>query len=289
MQIFTLFDAQMRAFHSGHHAVADLTIGFQSRLLSATAGLGETCDYVFLRAGEVQPEFVAQRPEWWACLRGGLRMSAPRRGSLLTGGGELFAPATGVPIQVRATVDTILVRTVAQDAAAAPVLLPAGAHRCTLGEVGADDPEGMAGASPGGVAALPSPSGMRPEFVQLDDAGGDWAQRLRARGLRWALCYRGAAGLYWHGPEVPAAGVAAFLQPGALYAPDANETCRLDVLMPGTALLCCFGPPGGRGSESEDGNESDGGNESEGGNGQAARCAGGLARERASTPALVAA
>ncbi|MCY1355096.1 hypothetical protein D3C81_1107480 [compost metagenome] len=285
MQIFTLFEAQMRAFHSGHHAVADLTIGFQSRLLSATAGLGETCDYVFLRAGEDQPEFVAQRPEWWACLRGGLRLSAPGRGSLLTGGGELFAPATGVPMQVRAVVDTILVRAVAQDGAAAPVSLPAGARRCTLGELGADDPDGMAGASPGG-AAPPSPSGMQPEFVQLDDAGGDWAQRLRARGLRWALCYRGAAGLSWHGAEAPAAeeldeaDEAAFLQPGALYAPDANETCRLDVLMPGTALLCCFGPPGECG---------DRGNEVEGGTGQAARCAGGLARERTGTPALAAA
>jgi len=279
MQIFTLFEAQMRAFQSGHHAVADLTIGFQSRLLSSTAGLGETCDYVFLRAGEAQPEFVAQRPEWWACLRGGLRMSAPGRGSLLTGGGELFAPATGVSMQVRATVDTILLRAVAQDVAAAPVSLPAGACRCTLGQLGANDPGGMAGASPD-ESALQSQAGMRPEFIQLDDSGGDWAQRLRARGLRWALCYRGAAGLYWHGPEAPAADEAAFLQPGALYAPDANETCRLDVLMPGTALLCCFGPPGGHGAR---------GNENEGGTGQAARCPGRLPRERIDTQALVAA
>ncbi|MFJ4290057.1 hypothetical protein ACIP1U_09750 [Cupriavidus sp. NPDC089707] len=279
MQIFTLFEAQMRAFHSGHHAVADLTIGFQSRLLSATAGLGETCDYVFLRAGEAQPEFMAERPEWWACLRGGLRMSAPGRGSLLAGGGELFAPATGVPMQVRATLDTILVRAVAQDVAAAPVSLPAGACRCTLGKVGADDPDSIDGASPGG-GALRSLSGMQPEFIQLDDSGGDWAQWLRARGLRWALCYRGAAGLHWHGPEASAADNAAFLQPGALYAPDPNETCRLDVLMPGTALLCCFGPP------CEHGNR---GNEGEGRIGQATRCAGRLARERADMPALVAA
>ncbi|WP_444633709.1 hypothetical protein [Cupriavidus oxalaticus] len=285
MQIFTLFEAQMRAFHPGHHAVADLTIGFQSRLLSATAGLGETCDYVFLRAGEAQPEFVAQRPEWWACLRGGMRLSAPGRGSLLAGGGELVAPATGVPMQIRATVDTILVRAVAQDVAAGPVWLPAGARRGTLGKVGADDADGMAGASPDG-SALQSPSGMQPEFIQLDDSGGDWAQRLRARGLRWALCYRGAAGLYWHGPEAPAAdesdesGEAAFLQPGALYAPDANETCRLDVLMPGTALLCCFGPPRQHGER---------GSENEGGTGQAARCPERLPRERADTPALVAA
>ena len=291
MQIFTLFEARMRAFPSGHHAVADLTIGFQSRLLPATAGLGETCDYVFLRAGEAQPEFTAQRPEWWACLRGGLRVSAPGRGSLLTGGGELFAPATGVPMQVRATVDTILVRAVAQDAAAAPVSLSAGARGCKLGEVGADDPVGMAGAARGG-GALQGPSGMRPGFVQLDDTSGDWAQRLRASGLRWALCYRGAAGLYWRGTESAAADEAdeaAFLQPGALYAPDANETCRLHVLMPGTGLLCCFGPPAGRGNQSEGGNDRAGGNENEDGNGQAARCTGGLARGHASMPALVAA
>ncbi|BDB23627.1 hypothetical protein Tamer19_27120 [Cupriavidus sp. TA19] len=281
MQIFTLFEAQMRAFHSGHATVADLTIGFQSRLLPATAGIGETCDYVFLRAGEAQPQFVAERPEWWACLRGGLRLSAPGRGSLLAGGGELFAPATGMPMQVRAMVDTILVRAVAQGAEAAPVSLPAGARRCALGRMGADEPEGMAAvAAVGGAALLQDCSGMRPEFIQLDASGGDWAQRLRARGLRWALCYRGAAGLYWHGPEAPAADDEAFLQPGALYAPDANETCRLDVLMPGTGLLCCFGPPGELGDRGE---------EDEGGTGQAFRCAGRLAGERAATPALVAA
>lgn len=128
MQIFTLFEARMRALHSGRHTPADLTLGFQSRVLAASAGLGDTCDYVILCAGETQDAFVADRNEWWGCLRGGLRLSAPGHDCLLMGGGELFAPARGMPMQVRAMADTILVRAVPQqqDDAAPVVSLPEG-------------------------------------------------------------------------------------------------------------------------------------------------------------------
>lgn len=252
MQIFTLFEARMRALHAGRHARSDFIPGFQSRLLAASAGLGSTCDYIFLCAGEAQAEFAARRHEWWGCLRGGLRLWSPGRGSLLIGGGELFAPAPGVPMQVQAMVDTILVRAVPQGPADAsrPVALPAGGWHCALGglaAVGANGPEGLEG-----MHVLPADEvqaegwqpeqGMRPEFIQLDQSADDWAQRLRARGLRWALCYRGAIGLRWHGELVRAGGEMAFLQPGTLYAPDPHESCRLDVLLPGTGLLCCFGP-----------------------------------------------
>ncbi|AQV93400.1 hypothetical protein BJN34_05770 [Cupriavidus necator] len=259
MQIFTLFEARMRALHADRHAPSDFIPGFQTRVLAAAAGLGSTCDYVFLCAGEIQPEFSANCHEWWGCLRGGLRLSSPGRGCLLLGGGELFAPAPGVPMQVRATVDTILVRAVPQDLpdASRPVALPAGGWHCALGgiaAVGADGPEGMEG-----LHVLPADvllaqgrqaeQGMRPEFIQLDPSDDDWAQRLQARGLRWALCYRGAIGLHWHGALARPGGDMAFLQPGTLYAPERHESCRLDVLLPGTGLLCCFGP----GDEPEEG------------------------------------
>ncbi|UDM49486.1 hypothetical protein [Cupriavidus sp. MP-37] len=251
MQIFTLFEARMRASDADRRAPSDFIPGFQPRLLAATAGLGCTCDYVFLCAGERQPEFSADCHEWWGCLRGGLRLSSPGRGSLLVGGGELFAPAPGVPMQVQAVADTILVRAVPQDPGDAmrPVAMPAGAWQCALGAlapVGAGTgTDGVAG--PDALADLPdadgwpAQQGMRPEFVLLDGLVDDWGRQLQARGLRWALCYRGAIALHWQGALVLGGGDMAFLQPGALYAPDAHESCRLDVLVPGTGLLCCFG------------------------------------------------
>lgn len=255
MQIFTLFEARMRALHSGRHTPADLTLGFQSRVLAASAGLGDTCDYVFLCAGETQSAFVADRNEWWGCLRGGLRLSAPGHDCLLMGGGELFAPARGMRMQVRAMVDTILVRAVPQqqDDAAPAVSLPEGARCCALGSIAAIGTE-EAGGEPGQDTGGPG-YGAQPEFIQLDPSVDDWSRRLQARGLRWALCYRGAIGLHWHEAHAHAGVDVAFLQPGAIYAPDPHESCRLDVLLPGTGLLCCFRPGdgmavGGRGSRS---------------------------------------
>ncbi|WP_432259666.1 hypothetical protein [Cupriavidus sp. TMH.W2] len=270
MQIFTLFEARMRALHADCHAPSDFIPGFHTCVLAAAAGLGSTCDYVFLCAGEIQPEFSANCHEWWGCLRGGLRLSSPGRGCLLLGGGELFAPAPGVPMRVQAMVDTILVRAVPQGPADAsrPVALPAGGWHCALGGIaaaGATGPEGMEG-----IHVLPADvlqvevgqarQGMRPEFIQLDPSDDDWAQRLQARGLRWALCYRGAIGLHWHGALARAGGDMAFLQPGTLYAPERHESCRLDVLLPGTGLLCCFGP----GDEAEEGDAARGGRRADG-------------------------
>ncbi|SOY56436.1 hypothetical protein [Cupriavidus taiwanensis] len=270
MQIFTLFEARMRAIDADRCAPSDFLPGFQPRLLAAAAGLGCTCDYIFLCAGERQPEFSADCHEWWGCLRGGLRLYSPGRGSLLVGGGELFAPAPGVPMQVQAVADTILVRTVPQGPAEAscPVAMPAGAWQCALGAlapVGAGaDADGMAG--PHVLAGLPdadgwqAQQGMRPAFVQLDGSVDDWGRHLEARGLLWALCYRGAIALHWHGALVRSGGDMAFLQPGALYAPDAHESCRLDVLVPGTGLLCCFGG----GDATQDGEAARGGRRADG-------------------------
>lgn len=130
-----------------------------------------------------------------------------------------------------------------QDNAACAVSLPEGARRCALGSIAAVGTE-EAGGSPGqgtGGAGY----GVQPAFIQLDPSVEDWARRLQARGLRWALCYRGAIGLHWHEAHAHAGVDVAFLQPGAIYAPDPHESCRLDVLLPGTGLLCCFGPGDG--------------------------------------------
>lgn len=248
MQIFSLFEARMRAFDADRRAPSDLIPGFQSRLLAAAAGLGCTCDYIFLCAGERQPEFSANCHEWWGCLRGGVRLSSPGRGSLLVGGGELFAPAPGVPMQVQAVADTIMVRAVPQGPAEAAraVAMPAGAWH---GALGAMAPAGAEGATAAQAPAdapetegRPAQQAVRPEFVQLDGSADDWGPRLRARGLRWALCYQGAVALHWHGALALAGGDMALLQPGSLYAPDPQESCRLDLLSPGAGLLCCFGP-----------------------------------------------
>ncbi|ODV43140.1 hypothetical protein AWV79_19890 [Cupriavidus sp. UYMMa02A] len=239
MQIYSLFDAPMRAFSHDRAASADLHIGLHSRLLPPCAGPGSTCDYVFLQGGQTQQVFVARRGEWWACLRGGIRVAAPDHEPVLIGSADMFAPTPGLPMQVHAVLDSILVRIAPDDIPwhvdARPyedTLLQGELLRCSLGCVAAiGDGAGPALEIADG-ATRPVPR-MQAGFAQLQ-AG----ECLLAGGLSWALCHRGAFCLRWsQGGE----SYLNFVQPGTLFAPDPHESYSLEVLLPGTGLLYCSG------------------------------------------------
>ncbi|SDD25386.1 hypothetical protein SAMN05216345_107158 [Cupriavidus sp. YR651] len=199
MQIFSFSDAQMRGAMPPHPSTPDLRVGFQLCVIPATAGLGHTCDYVFLRAGDLQPTFVTGRPEWWACLRGGVRILAGDRELALLGGGDVHTPAPAHPVEMQAVLDSILVRAVPRADGAAGVV----------------------------------------DFVEIAPGEPDWAQQLQARGLMWAVCHRGALCLQWRPSRPGAEVHTAYLQPGMAFAPDSHDDFCIDALMPGAGLLCC--------------------------------------------------
>ncbi|WP_423196554.1 MULTISPECIES: hypothetical protein [unclassified Cupriavidus] len=212
MQIFSLFDAQMHgataspdttfltpsvppAFTSG------LRIGFQLRIIPASASLGNTCDYVFLRAGETQPAFSMNsgRTEWWACLRGGLCIREAGREVALLGGGDVFEPAPGRGLELQALLESVLVRVVADLAA------PCGPGECALIDVGE----------------------------------GDWARHQHAQSVRWAVCYRGTLKLQWRPERDDSQAHIAYMHPGTAFAPDPRDVFTLEALLPAGGLLCC--------------------------------------------------
>ena len=239
MQIYSLFDAPMRSFSRDRAASADLHIGFHSRLLPACAGPGSTCDYVFLQAGQSQQAFMATRGEWWACLRGGIRIAAPGHEAVLIGCADMFAPVPGMPMQVRAALDSILVRVVPDDSSAPGDTtsfedtllqgeLSCGALGClaTMREDVSDELELVYGGT------RPTPV-MRAGFAQLP-AG----ECVQVGGLRWALCHRGVLCVRWsQGGE----NYLNFIQPGTLFVPDPHESYSLEALLPATGLLFCSG------------------------------------------------
>jgi hypothetical protein len=239
MQIYSLFDAPMRVFSRSRAASADLHIGFHSRLLPACSGPGSTCDYVFLQAGQSQHAFMARRGEWWACLRGGIRIAAPGHDALLIGGAEMFAPVPELPMQVRAVLDSVLVRVVPDDSSAhgdatsfEDTLLQGELSCGTLGCVATlrDDIGGELDFVRGGTQPT---QGMRAGFAHLP-AG----ECLQVGGLRWALCHRGVLCVRWsQGGET----YLNFMQPGTLFVPDPGESCSLEAWLPATGLLYCSG------------------------------------------------
>ncbi|CAG9165497.1 hypothetical protein LMG23992_00507 [Cupriavidus laharis] len=237
MQIYSLFDAPMRAFSHGRAASADLLIGFHSRLLPPCAGPDTTCDYVFLQAGQTQQVFVAGRGEWWACLRGGIRIAAPGHEPVLIGSADMFAPTPDLPMQVHVVLDSILIRVAPDDspssADARPsedTLLQGEVLRYSLGCVAA------LGNEAGPMLEIadgesPAAASRHAGFAQLQ-AG----ECLLASGLRWALCHRGALCLRWRqGGE----NYLNFVQPGTLFVPDSHESYSVEVLLPATGLLYC--------------------------------------------------
>lgn len=225
MQIFSLFAATMRGAGLSKPCSSDLLIGFQARLIPWSAGLGSICDYVFLRAGEVQPMFVPESAERWACLRGGVRVGASGSGAMLLSGGDIFSPCPGQPVAVQALLDTMLIRMVPQRAPAAA-------------------------AWPDGVPAQPEiveDDGPYAAFVALHAGDTGWGRRLGAEGVRWGVCHVGTLRLQWWPAQDGGALQEAYLQPGSAYAPDPGEHYCIDALLPTAGLLCCAHQPPVRG------------------------------------------
>lgn len=239
MQIYSLFDAPMRSVSRDRAASADLHIGTHSRLLPACAGPGNTCDFVFLPAGQSQRAFAATRGEWWACLRGGIHIAAPGHGAVLIGCADMFAPMPGMPMRVRAVLDSILVRVVPDnssgygDATPFEDTLLQGELSCSaLGCVATmrDDVSDELALVYGGTRPAPV---MRAGFAQLP-AG----ECVQVGGLRWALCHCGVLCLRWsQGGEKHLK----FIQTGTLFVPDPHELYSLEALLPATGLLFCSG------------------------------------------------
>ncbi len=239
MQIYSLFDAPMRSFSSGRAVSADLHIGFQSSLLPAGAGPGSICDYVFLQAGQSQRVFMARRGEWWACLRGGIRIASAGHDAVLIGCADMFAPMPGLPMQLHVALDSILVRVVPDDSAAdgdasafEDTLLQGDVSHGALGRVATmrNDSSDDLEFARGGTWAGP---GVRAGFAQWP-AG----QCLQAGSVRWALCHRGALCLrWWQDGEI----YLNFMQPGTLFVPGSHESYCLEALLPATGMLCCSG------------------------------------------------
>uniref|UniRef100_Q473Q4 Uncharacterized protein n=2 Tax=Cupriavidus TaxID=106589 RepID=Q473Q4_CUPPJ len=238
MQIYSLFDAPMRAFSQGRATAADLHIGFHSHLLPPCAGPGVTCDYVFLQAGQTQQVFVAGRGEWWACLRGGIRIAAPGHEPVLIGSADMFAPAPDLPMQVHVALDSILVRIAPDDSSSTAdarptedTLLQGESLRYSLGCVATLDSQ--AGPTLENDCSEQIAARRHAGFAQLQ-AG----ECMLADGLRWALCHRGALCLRWRqGGE----NYLNFVQPGTLFVPDSHESYSVEVLLPATGLLYCSG------------------------------------------------
>lgn len=217
MQIFSLFSATMRSAAPAQPCSTDLLIGFQTRLIPWSAGVGSVCDYVFLRAGEVQPLFVPESAERWACLNGGIRVGASEAGAMLLSGGDIFSPCPGQPVTVQALLDTVLIRMVPERAPAAAV--------------GSDGKPAQ--------LEIVEEEGPYAAFVALHAGDTGWARRLGAEGLRWAVCHAGTLRLQWWPAQDAGALHEAYLQPGSAYAPDPGEHYCIDALLPAAGLLCC--------------------------------------------------
>jgi len=203
MQIFSFFDAQLRGAMPPLPDSPDLGIGLQLCVIPATAGLGHACDHVFLRAGDMQCGFMPPRPEWWACLRGGLRVLSDGRELAALAGGDVFTPQPGQPVTLQAVLDSVLVRAVPH----------------------ADGHPGV------------------PGFIAIEPGEPDWAQLLHAHGTMWAACYRGTLCLQWRAMRGPSEVSAAYLQPGMAFAPDHDDDYCIDAMVPGAGLLCCAQSP----------------------------------------------
>ncbi|WP_130390624.1 hypothetical protein [Cupriavidus agavae] len=149
-----------------------------------------------------------ERPQWWACQHGGVRVLDGEAELAILASGDAFVAQPGREYVVQAVLDSIVVRTIAL-------------QRCM------HDPDA---------------AGMG-EFVALEPGEADWGLRLQARGLYWAHCHHGAMCLQWRDDTMPDGPRTILLQPGMSFAPGAGEDFCVDALLPGASLLCCMRLP----------------------------------------------
>lgn len=239
MRIFSLFDAQMRGEVLTGGTASQLRVGLQVRVVPEAAGLGSTGDYIFLPQGAMQSGIVTACPEWWACLRGTIKLTPVGGKPVLVSAGGVYALRQAERLHLAVLQGAVLIRTVLDPSAVGLVGagVTSGYEAFAGGQAGRWQLEGeMRGAQEGVPRANAA-------FVSLAEGEPDWALRLRAGGLNWAACYAGTLCLQWHSPWPHVERQVAYLQPGMVFAPDPDEAYRIDALHPVASLLCCLRAP----------------------------------------------
>ena len=204
MRIYTFFHPHQRG--DLPHLKTATTNGFGHCLcvIPTTAGLGHSCDYIHLHAGDRYPVTVAGHPEWWACLQGGLRVLDGDAERAVLACGDIHTPKVHQAVELQAVVDSVLVRAIPQ--------------------------AGEAGHCNAGAA----------EFIAIDAGEAEWAQHLHARGLVWGVCHRGVLNLQWRGGASGGEVQSTYLQPGMAFAPEPDDDYCIDAMLSGAGLLCCM-------------------------------------------------
>lgn len=242
MRIFSLFDAQMRGEVLIGGSDSQLRVGLQVRVVPESAGLGSSGDYIFLPQGAMQSGVVAARAEWWACLCGTIKLTPAGGDPVLLAAGGVYALRQAERLQLAALQDTVLIRAILDPGAVG--LVGAGITRSYDAFAAGQAQRWRAASGAGRSDALaPGLARVNAAFVALAEGEREWAVRLRAGGLNWAACHEGTLCLQWHSPWPQVERQVVYLQPGMVFAPDPDETYRIDALHRVASLLCCLQAP----------------------------------------------
>jgi hypothetical protein len=199
-----------------------LDIGMRYQLVPASAGLGSTGDYIFLAQGDTQPLVVARQPQWWTCLRGSIEVTQEGVPPSRIAQGYTFAARRGERFGLTALEETVVVRMALDEDVA-------------KGDGGARRRE----SAPQGGVERGAPAGAA--FAALTAGDDAWPARLRAHGMRWAVCCVGAARLQWGGRSQGRRRIAC-IEPGMAFAPGARQAYSIEPLEATTGMLCFMQP-----------------------------------------------
>ncbi|MEN7531320.1 MULTISPECIES: hypothetical protein [unclassified Cupriavidus] len=145
-----------------------------------------------------------ERPQWLACMQGGVRVLDGGLELAVLTSGDVFVPEPGRSLVLHTVVDSVIGRTIALKR-----------------RIAEEDVSG------------------RGEFLAIEPGEPNWAQHFDAVGLCWAACHHGALSLQWRDPTMPDGLATILLQAGMSFAPAPGEEYCIDALLPGTGLLCC--------------------------------------------------